>query len=630
MSRGPINDKFKKEIKYLNKDFGGFRNELINYVKNYFPETYNDFNEASPGMMFIELAAAVGDILSFYTDIQLRESILTTVEENINLYNISQGLGYSPKFLTPSSVDIDVFQLIPNIGTGDESSPDFRYTLQIESGAIFNTEEGIQFRTRDPIDFSYSSSLDPTDISVYSIDNAGEIEFFLLKKSVKATSGTVISKSYTFNDPKPYDKIVLPENNVLEIVSIEDSNNVKWYETPYLAQDLIPLSFPNLPYNDSYLSKFRTSAPFLLKFKQTEYRFTTRLREDQKTEIQFGAGVSSELDEEIIPNPFNVGFGLDYFERVVDLSIDPKNFLYTKTYGKAPSDITLTVKYTVGGGIEDNVDANTISSISEINITTPIGNLDPVLFQTILDSVAVNNPSPARGGYYSNDIEKIRNEAISNFATQNRVVTRDDYMIRAYTMPVKYGSIAKACVDVDHLIPDLNSTNPWDFNPYGIDLYVLGYDSNKNFSPLNDAVKFNLINYLKQYRMMTDAVNIKTPHVINIGIDFEIIVNEVYNSNEVLLKCIDVVKAFFDNDKMGINSSIFKNSVLREISNIEGVISVTNLVFHNLYDSALGYSGNVYNLELATKNNIIYPSMDPCIFEVKYPNKDIRGKVLNY
>jgi hypothetical protein len=224
----------------------------------------------------------------------------------------------------------------------------------------------------------------------------------------------------------------------------------------------------------------------------------------------------------------------------------------------------------------------------------------------------------------------MRNQSISNFAAQNRTVTKEDYIVRAYTMPAKFGSIAKACVEVDYLIPNLSSTNPWDFNPYGIDLYVLGYDNSKNFTALNDAVKYNLINYLKQYRMMTDAVNIKTPYIINLGIDFEIVVNEVYNSNEVLLKCIDVVKKIFDNDKMGINGAIFKNNVLRDIANVEGVISVTNLIFHNLYDASQGYSGNVYNLELATKNNIIYPSMDPCIFEVKFPNKDIRGKVLNY
>lgn len=630
MSRGPLNDKFKKEVKYLNKDFGGFRRELINFTRNYFPETYNDFNESSPGMMFIELASAVGDILSFYTDIQLRESLLLTVEEDINLYNIAHSLGYTPKFYSPASVDIDVFQLVPAIGSGADTRPDYRYALQMDGNAILSTETGIQFRTRDSVDFSYSSSLDPTDVSIYSIDTAGDVEYFLLRKSAKATSGQILVGNYTFTEPKPYDKITLPERNILEVIDIVDSDGNIWYETPYLAQDLVPTSFPNLPYNDNYLSKFRTTAPYLLKFKQTEYRFVTRFRQDNRLEIQFGAGISSELDEEIIPNPFNVGFGLDYFERVVDLSIDPKNFLYTKTYGRAPADTTLTVRYTVGNGVQDNVEANSISTIASINITTPQGDLDPVLFQTAVESIAVNNPQPARGGLSEVSIESTRNEAISNFAAQNRAVTKEDYIVRTYTMPSKFGSIAKACVEVDTLIPDLNSTIAWDFNPYGIDLYVLGYDENKNFTALNDAIKFNLVNYLKQYRMLTDAVNIKTPYIINIGVDFQIVVNEVFNSNEVLLRAVDVIKQALHNDKMGINMPIFKNSLLREIANIQGVITVANLQVFNLYDTSQGYSGNVYNIDLATKNSIIYPSLDPCIFEVKYPNKDIRGKVLNY
>ena len=364
MSSRLLSNKLKKQVKYLNKDFGGFRTELIDFTKNYFPDTYNDFNESSPGMMFMELAAATGDILSFYTDVQLRESLLVTVEENINLFNIAHSLGYKPKFITPASVDLDVFQLVPSINTGATTLPDFRYCLQVDPNVIVSNGDGVDFRTLDSVDFSYSSSLDPTEITVYSLDSSGEVEYFLLKKKARAVSGVIRTGTFVFNSPKPYDKIVLPDSGVLEIVDIYDSDGNRWYETPYLAQDLIPITAPNLPYNDANLARYRTTAPYLLQFKQTERRFVSRLREDNLTEIQFGSGVSAEYDEEIIPNPFNVGFGLDYFERVVDLSIDPKNFLYTKTYGKAPGNTTLTVRYTVGGGVSNNVGANELSQIS--------------------------------------------------------------------------------------------------------------------------------------------------------------------------------------------------------------------------------------------------------------------------
>lgn len=624
-----LNDKITKEVKYLNKDFGGFRRDLINFTKNYFPETYNDFNESSPGMMFMELASAVGDTLSFYTDIQLRESLLETVEENINLFNIAHSLGYVPTFRTPSSVDIDIFQLVPAVNSGENTKPDFRYALQIEGNANLQTQSGIQFRTLDDVDFSYSSSLEPTEITIYSIDDTGDIEYYLLRKRVRALSGTVTTRTYSFGAPKPYDKIVLPDADVLEIIDIYDADGNRWHQTPYLAQDLIPLSVPNLPYNDAQLTNYRSTAPYLLQFKQTERRFVTRLREDNFTEIQFGAGISSELDEEIIPNPFNVGFGLDYFERVIDLSLDPKNFLYTKTYGKAPSDTILTVRYTRGGGIRDNVQANTITTITNINITTPQSNLDGTVYNIVVDSVAVNNPRPACGGLLKKDIESVRREAIANFATQNRTVTKEDYIVRAYSMPAKFGAIAKAYVELDEQIID-NNIDTTQLNPFGLNMYVLGYDENKNFTSLNRAVKANLVNYFKQYRMLTDSVNLKTAYIVNIGLDFEVIVHESYNSNEVLIRCIDMLTKYFDNDKMEIKKPIFKNIVLKEIAQVEGVLSVTSLDFFNLYDTTLGYSGNVYNLEMATKRSIIYPSLDPSIFEIKYPRKDIRGRVVNY
>jgi hypothetical protein len=629
MSSKLLNNNIKKDIKYLNKDFGEIRQQLIDYTKNYFPETYNDFNESSPGMMFMELVAATGDILSFYTDIQLRESLLLTVEENINLFNIAHSLGYKPKFRTPASVDLDIFQLVPSVNNGSAVVPDFRYCLQVDSNMIVSSDSNNTFRTIDSVDFAYSSSFDPTEITVYSLDNSGEVEYFLLRKNVKAVSGEVITQNYDFQSPKPYDKIVLPEDTVLEIVDIYDSDNNRWYETPYLAQDLIPISVPNLPYNDPHLAKFRSTAPNLLQFKQTELRFVTRLREDNRFEIQFGSGVSSEYDEEIVPNPFNVGFGLDYFERVVDLSIDPKNFLYTKTYGKAPSNTTLTVRYTIGGGVEDNVGANSISNIVTSNITTPQSNLDSGLFNTVLNSVAVNNPKPARGGLSRRSVEDVRREALANFAAQNRAVTKDDYIVRAYSMPVKYGAIAKVCIELDDQYLD-SSTDFQNVNYFGINLYCLGYDANKNLAPLNDAVKFNLLNYLKEYRIMTDSVSIRDAFIINIGIDFEIVVDEVYNSNEVLLRCIQALKDYFDIEKMGIGKPIFKNTVLKEILQVEGVISATNLNIFNLYDTSLGYSGNVYDIEAATKRSIIYTSIDQSIFEIKYPNKDIRGRVINY
>lgn len=618
-------DKIKREVKYTNKDFGELRKELINYAKNYFPQTYSDFNESSPGMMFIEMAAYVGDVLNLYADTQLQESFLYTVRERKNLYNLSQGLGYKITNKVPSQAKLDIFQVIPSIGSGDEIKPDFNRCLVVDSNMVVSNDDGISFRTTDIVDFSYSSSLDPTDISINSIDSNGEIESYLLKKSVHAVQGSLISETFTFTDPKIYDKIVIQNTDADSIVSVEDSNGDEWHEVKYLSQDVIPLSIKNSEFNDKVLSQYQTSVPYLLCFKQTEKRFVTRRRSDDYIELQFGAGLSKSADEEIIPNPLNVGMGINYIERFNELDIDPYNFLLTKTYGLAPSNTSLTVTYSISDGVNGNVKSNTINNIDSVDIVNINSGIN---LSNEIESLAVNNPKPAYGGINEKPIDYIREEAMAHVAAQNRAVTREDYILRCYTMPPKYGAIAKAYIQRDTQVSRWDTTERVS-NSNGLNLYVLSYDENGNFEYSNIALKENLKNYLKQYRLLTDAINIKDPYIINIGVEYEVILRPDASSYETLLRCKKRLKELLHNSKMEINKPIMIPTLITELDKVEGVQSVQNLDIKNLHDSNLGYSNYSYSIEDAKRNNIIYPSMDPCVFEVKYPNSDIRGRVVN-
>ena len=219
---------------------------------------------------------------------------------------------------------------------------------------------------------------------------------------------------------------------------------------------------------------------------------------------------------------------------------------------------------------------------------------------------------------------------MSNFATQNRLVTKNDYIIRSYAMPSKFGSVAKAYVVPDDQLSQSEFTSERVPNPLALNLYVLGFNGNKQLINLNSAIKNNLKNYLSYYRMLTDAVNISNALIINIEIEFEIIIRNNYNSNEVLLDCIDTLKSYFDIDNWQINQPIVKTEVMNVIGNVKGVQNVVGVVFKNLFDTDLGYSGNVYNLDLATKQGVIYPPLDPGIFEIKYPDQNIKGKVVNF
>jgi len=623
-----VSDRYKRSVSYINKDFAENRLALINYLKNYFPNSYQDFNESSPAMAFVELVAYVGDVLSFYTDVQLMESLLFLSDERINLYNLAQGMGYKAKTVVPASVDLEVFQLLPSIGSGQNTRPDFRYALYIQPTMQVSTTDtdAVYFYTKDAIDFRFSSSFDPTTITTYSVTQDGEIEYYLLKKTVKAVSGELQSRVFSFSDPKIYDKIVLPENNVTEIVSVEDSDLNKWYEVSHLAQDLVPLSIRNVPYNDAYLSQYQSSVPYILIYKQTEHRFVTRLRKDDLLEIQFGAGLSSEADEEIIPNPMNVGLGLDYFERPADLSIDPQNFLYTKTYGTAPSNTLLTVQYSIANGIRDNVNANTITQIVSSSIVNPFDSTDSTVLQTIIDSVAINNPNPAFGGQDRRPLEMIRQEAMANFASQNRAVTKEDYILRCFTMPAKYGAIAKAYIEQDTQLGRWNEDRVP--NPYSMNLYVLSYNADRQFVACNEAIKENLRQYLRNYRLLTDAINIKDCQIINFSIDIEVMTYQNENSNEVILRCIDRVIDYFDNQRMEINQPILISKLKTEIDKVQGVQTVKSIKFINQIDMSQGYSGNVYPIENAIRDEILYPSLTPSIFELRFPKKDVRVRVV--
>lgn len=619
-----------KTIKYVNRDFSEFRTALSTFIKTYFPEKYGDFSEASPGQIFLEAASYVGDALSFTADVNLGESLLSNVEERINLYHIAQYHGSKPRTVSAASVDLEVFQLLPAIGSGNQTKPDFRYALYIEPNMVVSTQETNRtyFYTRDAIDFKFSSSYDPTTITTYSVLGDGSVEYFLAKKVVKATSGEIKSKTFSFTDPKIYDKIVLDETNVTEIVSMIDSDENNWYEVPYLAQDLVPQSIRNVPYNDPVLSQYQSSVPYLLCYKQTENRFITRLRKDDTFEIQFGAGLSSEADEEIVPNPFNVGLGLNYFERVTDVSIDPSNFLYTRTYGSAPSNTTLTVRYAVSNGLRDNVNSNTITAIAQSTIVDPIDTTDPVVLQTIKDSLIVNNPYSAFGGSNRKDIDNIRQDAMANFAAQNRAVTKEDYILRCLSLPAKYGSISKAYIQTDYQLNGWNQE--YQPNPFAMDLFVAAYDSNMNFVACNQAMKENLRWYLKQYRLLTDALNIKDLLVVDISCQIEIYTLPNQNSNEVLLRCLNELIVYFHPDKIQPQQPIFIGAIRTLMDRVEGVQSIASIHFENIADSTAGYSPNFYDMANATRQEVIYPSVDPMIWNVRNPKVDLKVRVVDF
>ena len=631
-----MNEEKNVDVKYLSKDFKDFRSTLINFAKSYFPDTYTDFNTTSPGMMFIEMAAYVGDVLSYYIDDQIQELFLLRSEQRENLVHLSQAMGYKPKVTTPAVADIDVFIVIPSLKKScldcDEGyTPDWRYALNLNKGLIVKSiSTGTQFIIPEEIDFSLESSYEEKpEVSVYKTategDEAGYPTYFLLKKTVKGiASNTKTEEIVTPINPEKYWKLLLTEDNIVYIESVVDSDGYSWYEVPYLAQDTIFKDEPIESFPD--LEEYIHVAPYLLQLQKVPRRFITRIRSDNKTELHFGAGISSNPDEIIIPNPTNVGNPLpgSYTLSNTDELLDPANFLKTKAYGQVPYDTTLSVTYKYGGGIESNVPANDLTQLYAVDWKEVEDlPLDDELIQEVKDSLAVNNPEPGSGGRGADTVEEIRQNTLAWYGSQNRCVTKEDYIGRVYAMPQKYGSVAKAYITQDS---QLNNNYVEILNPLALNLYVLGYDCNKYISPLATIIKENLQTYLQKFRILTDAINILDAQVVNVGIDFEIMSLSNYNKNEVLLRCINAITDFFDIDNWQINQPIIKADLITELMAIKGVRNVNGLSIVCKFDEIKGYSGNWYDIKRATKKGVIYPSLDPMIFELKYPNIDIRGK----
>ena len=618
-----------KDVRYLNKDFNTFKQQLVEFTKVYYPNTYNDFSEGSPGMMFLEMAAYVGDVLSFYTDTQLQETFLALAQEKENLYHLAYAMGYRPKITTTATTDLDIFQLLPAKIVSNTYKPDFDYALKVNPGSLFASTEGPVFRLEDRIDFEVSSSFDPTETNVYQLDNNNNPQYYLLKKKAKVIQADLKSQTFPVGISQKFLNINLIDGNIIGIESITDSDGNKWTEVPYMAQDTLFEDIENIGANDPELSQYNNQTPYLLKLKKVPKRFITRFLADGTLQLSFGSGVSDKDDEQIIPNPNNIGLGLKDGSSKINTAFDPSNFLYTGTYGEAPSNTTLTVNYLVGGGIKANVSANTITKNELLNITQK-PNLVVGTANFIGESIVTTNPEAATGGGGGDTVEEIRMNTMASFSAQQRAVTKNDYIVRTYSMPSKFGRIAKAYITQDDQITPLTTEPNRIPNPLALNLYVSGYNNNKQLTTLNNATKNNLATYLEQHRMLTDAVNIKNAFPINVGLDFEIVTFKSYNNQQVLLDCITELKDYFNIDKWQINQPIIISEAMNLISNVQGVISVQKFDIINLAGEDKGYSQYKYDIEGATRSGVIYPSLDPSIFEIKYPDLDIKGRVTTY
>ena len=594
-----------KTIKYLNKSFSDFKTSLQEFAKNYFPDTYNDFSEASPGNMFMEMASYVGDVSSFYIDSQFQENFLNLAKEQESLYNLAYSFGYRPKLSYAANTTLELFQLVPS----NSGNPDLIYCLLIPANTIVTSNTNFsKFLITEDVDFSQTGSV---EITYYNSN------YFLFKKSVPVISAEIKSTTATFPAYSKFASTTVEDNNIIQILSVTGSSGEKWYEVPYLAQNVIFSSSLNPTSGSDGIN-------YLLQLQNVPNRFVTRVKNTGSIEMQFGSGISTQTDTTLLPTPDNINLGL--ISSVGDLmgNYNKASVFFTKGYGVAPSG-SLNISYLVGGGIEANVPANslTVLDITNANSWFKYSAPDANLKSIIVNSILVNNPSPATGGRGADTVEEIRLNTLNAYTAQNRAVTKEDYIFRTLSLPSRYGNIAKAYITQE----TSNSTGALlSENPLSLDLYVLAYNANKQLISANTTLKNNLKTYLNEYRMITDAINIKNAFYINIAFNFEINADPSYNNKELLSTCISQLKDYFNIDSWQVNQPIIISEINTLLLQIPGVRSVPKIEIINKQGG--DYSPYGYDITGATKNGIIYPSVDPSIFEIRFPDNDINGRVI--
>ena len=631
-------------INYTSKDFSTIKKDLVEYTKSYFPDTYKDFNETSPGMMLIELSSYVGDVLSYYIDYNYKENLLATATEKRNIRRLAEFLGYKTPNKTPSVVRLKVQTTINADGTTGEplygeAPSSIDSGLQIAS----NVDSEVIFETTGEIDFTSSGSGDP-EISAPSLNDNGEASSYTLTRYVRAVSAKTKTKSFTLTSPTKFLELDLGEDNVVDILNCQDSSGQKWYEVDYLAQEKV---LKQTHYSDSSndtISGVRSNAydqgsatddispipiPYVAEYIKTNKKFTTKFDEDTQTyKVQFGNGLfrfsnsGSQVDPVEQAGVTINGTNLADIPGAIG-STTANNL----NLGETPTNTTLTFTYRVGGGADSNIQVGELT-----NVNNPPAGV----------SITVTNDEPGTGGTDGQTVDEIRQNASAFFASQLRCVTKEDYTARILSLPQKFGSIAKCYVERLDGGTLLVST--------------LSYNQQKQLVQTPQLVLQNLATYINHFRMINDQLDfgfnlqdtLFSGYKINFGVRFVVNYDRRFNPTEVKLKVIDIIKNFFKVDTMQFRQSINMNDLEYRILGIDGVIGIKELkLFQNGNDSyASGrklyyyqadgdvYTGNdvnygfEYNFDNALKDGIYRPSVTPSVFELRNPNTDIYGKVI--
>jgi hypothetical protein len=595
-------------LQYISKDFDDYLKDLRTYASQYFPKIYKDFDDTSIGSMFLEMTSYVGDNLSFYLDTQIQENFIQYASQEKNIFSLSNFFGYKPKTTNLSTVEIEFTQLVPSKTVDNEIVPDYSYALEIEENTTLTSEGLIPFLLMERLFFDPNKTDDKVDIEVAQT-NGNEPEFYLLRTRKTCYSGEIKLKEFNISGFKPFLTLNIIDENIANIISVVDYFTQEEYrEVGSLGQDIVYEE----ERNETFVSN-QGEPQYHIKALRTPKRFVTRFKSYNNLEIQFGAGDPNVNDLEVIPNQKDISLGTGFERSELNRAFNPNNFMFTNAYGTSPNGGYIDVTYIKGLGVESNIGSNQVFSLSGTSIinNSPSGELSDF----VLNSLSITNPEAASGGGGSDSLNEIKLNTQLQYSSQSRTITSQDYKIRVLSLPPRYGKISK-----------IFSRSDIDSN---VGLYVLSFDSNNKLIGTSVKLRENIKEYLNQFNPNV-LVKLKNAFILNIGCEFDIITKPNSNNNEVLARSITSLIDYFNIDNWDINKPIVLREIYNILDNIKGVQTVQDVRITNKVGEDKGYSNYDYDLKGANFSNIIYPPKDPTIFELKYPNTDIKGKIINF
>lgn len=599
----------KKVIKYLNLTHEEFVKSLQDWSKIYFPrESKNLQNKASSGRHFIEVSSFIGDVLSFYLEDRFKNSNLSTAQDPRFVVSLAESLGW--KFSGPASArgQQSFYIEVPAItGSSGNYIPDMKYAFNFRNVQLQNNN-GVFFEALEDVDFSKVNISSSLEASISRRDASGQPTHFALKKNIEVMSGKTIVETINIGSYKAFREIEISSPNVLDVVSVKDSEGNDWYEVDFLAQESIFEGVENSGVDSQ-------EVPYLLKIKTVPRRFVKKVNPvTGKTRLVFGSGRGADVGDPIVPDPSRLSLDLKGKLTFSDTTIDPQNFLKTKTLGLSPYNTTLTVKVRTGGGLITNTAEQRLTDVVSKAVNFDSSGLDTTELNNTLGSLTSRNLQPIDGGDDAPSIDVVKRNASAFFAAQNRLVTKEDYIARCLSLPSKFGSIFR--------VYPVNNCDP----NGGVQIYILAKNSLGQVVTAPDSLKNNLKTYLKKFARMGQGIDILDGNIINIGVEYSIVVAGGYNKSEVKFNTLLKVKDYFDINKWQLNQPIIIDEIMCLIKDTEGVVSIPEFKIINKNNIMEGtqYSSFSYDIKGNTRNKIIF-GIPNGIFEVKYPNsRDIR------